>query len=190
MRRSESIGLVGRRRAVAAEWDFQMTRPAPTDADPMRRLLEIMRRLRDPVDGCPWDVAQGFADIAPYTIEEAYEVAECVETGDLDALKAELGDLLFQVVFYAQIADDEGKFGFADVAAAIGDKMVARHPHVFECADGRDADGQIRAWEARKAFERARKADADGRGQGLELSEMTIDQQEHLWLASKRQDRP
>lgn len=135
--------------------------PAPPDhTDPMERLLAIMARLRSPEGGCPWDLEQTHATIAPYTIEEAYEVAEAVEQGDPQALKEELGDLLLQVVFQAQIAQDAGGFTFADVAEAISTKMIRRHPHVFAQADGRDSDGQVAAWEVIKAEERAAKAKA------------------------------
>src|SRR6056297_1917182 len=106
----------------------------PLISDPkggMPRLLAIMRRLRDPETGCPWDIEQDFDTIAPYTIEEAYEVADAIDRQDWDELKDELGDLLLQVVFHAQIARDRGLFGFDEVADAISDKMVARHPHVF-----------------------------------------------------------
>jgi ATP diphosphatase len=123
---------------------------------PIDRLLAIMARLRDPQRGCEWDLAQDFATIAPYTIEEAYEVADAIERGDLEALRDELGDLLLQVVFHAQMAEEAGHFGFADVAAAISAKMEARHPHIFgEAAD----EGQSREerWEGLKAAERAAK---------------------------------
>lgn len=120
-------------------------------------LLVVMARLRDPVRGCPWDVKQDFASIATYTIEEAYEVAEAVERGDLADLKDELGDLLLQVVFHAQMASEQGAFGFADVVAAINDKMLRRHPHVFGTASVADADAQAAAWDAMKAAERAAK---------------------------------
>jgi len=99
------------------------------------RLLAIMARLRSPEDGCPWDVEQTFRTIAPYTIEEAYEVADAVERGDMADLKDELGDLLFQVVFHARMAEERGAFAFADVAKAVSDKMERRHPHVFGKAD-------------------------------------------------------
>jgi ATP diphosphatase len=125
---------------------------------PIDHLLEIMARLRDPKDGCPWDLEQSFATIAPYTIEEAYEVAEAIDHGDMPALKDELGDLLFQVVFYAQMAKENGDFDFDAIAQAIADKMIRRHPHVFEQADGRDSAGQVEAWEVTKARERAAKA--------------------------------
>jgi nucleoside triphosphate diphosphatase len=127
-----------------------------TDADAeMNRLLEIMARLRDPVAGCPWDKVQNFHTIAPYTVEEAYEVAEAAETDDAAALKDELGDLLFQTVFHARMAEEAGLFQFADVVAAICDKMVRRHPHVFGDKTIADADAQTVAWEEQKATERA-----------------------------------
>jgi nucleoside triphosphate diphosphatase len=122
-------------------------------------LLDIMRRLRDPKSGCPWDVAQTFATIAPYTIEEAYEVAGAIEDEDWAALKDELGDLLLQVVFHARMAEEQGLFEFGDVAAAIADKMIRRHPHVFDAAGGIDsADAQTVAWEEHKRRERAERA--------------------------------
>ncbi len=124
------------------------------------RLLEIMAILRDPVRGCAWDKEQTFATIAPYTVEEAYEVADAIEHGDMAALKEELGDLLFQVVFHAQMAKDENAFTFDDVVVAISDKMVRRHPHVFALADADSADGVVAAWEATKAEERAAKGHA------------------------------
>ena len=117
-------------------------------------LLDVMARLRDPDGGCPWDVEQNFATIAPYTIEEAYEVADAIQRGDLAALKDELGDLLFQVVFHARMAEEDGAFAFADVVAAITDKMIRRHPHVFGDADIRSEAEQRVAWEAQKAAER------------------------------------
>jgi ATP diphosphatase len=116
-----------------------------------------MARLRDPERGCPWDVKQDFASIATYTIEEAYEVAEAIDRGDLGDLKDELGDLLLQVVFHAQMANEQGAFAFADVVAAINDKMIRRHPHVFGDASVEDADAQTAAWEKMKAAERAAK---------------------------------
>lgn len=126
----------------------------------MDELLAIMRRLRDPRSGCPWDLQQSFASIAPYTIEEAYEVASAIEVEDHDGLKDELGDLLFQVVFHAQMANEQGLFGFADVARAICEKMIRRHPHVFARQPaGPDADAQSvkLAWEEIKRRERAAK---------------------------------
>ena len=120
-------------------------------------LLEIMRRLRGP-DGCPWDREQTFATIAPYTVEEAYEVAATIEDGDFQALPDELGDLLFQTVFHARMAEEAGLFDFGDVVAAITAKMIRRHPHVFGDADAaKDAAGQKLAWEALKAHERRAK---------------------------------
>ena len=128
-------------------------------SQPMPRLVEIMRRLRDPQTGCPWDIEQDFGTIAPYTIEEAYEVADAIQRADWDDLRGELGDLLLQVVFHAQIADDRGEFRFDDVANAMADKMVARHPHVFgdESRD-KSAEQQTRDWETVKAAERAARA--------------------------------
>jgi len=120
----------------------------------MTRLLGIMARLRDPETGCAWDVEQTFETIAPYTIEEAYEVADAIQKGDFAGLKGELGDLLLQAVYHARIAEEAGLFDFAGVAQAIGDKMVARHPHVFGDAEVRSAEEQTRAWEAQKARER------------------------------------
>lgn len=117
------------------------------------RLLDIMRRLREP-DGCPWDREQDFASIAPFTIEEAYEVADAIERGDLEALRGELGDLLFQVVFHSQLAAEQGAFAFADVVQAIADKLERRHPHVFGDAAVDNAAEQTRHWEAIKAAER------------------------------------
>lgn len=137
----------------------------------MPRLLEIMRRLRDPDTGCPWDIEQTFATIAPYTIEEAYEVADAIERQAWDELKGELGDLLFQSVFHAQMAAEAGLFTFDQVADTMSDKMVARHPHVFG-AESRDksAEQQTVDWETIKAAERAGKAETgtlDGVAVGL-----------------------
>lgn len=125
-------------------------------------LLSIMARLRDRDHGCPWDVEQDFASIAPYTIEEAYEVADAIDRKHLPDLKDELGDLLLQVVFHAQMAKEQGAFDFSDVVAAICDKMVRRHPHVFAGATVEDADAQTREWEAQKRREREAAGDADG----------------------------
>ncbi|MEO1038138.1 MAG: nucleoside triphosphate pyrophosphohydrolase [Pseudomonadota bacterium] len=126
---------------------------------PIKRLTALMTVLRDREHGCPWDVEQTFATIAPYTIEEAYEVADAIERDDMSALRDELGDLLFQVIFHSQMAQESGAFSFDDVALAIVDKMVRRHPHVFEAPDGRDAEAQTHAWEAIKAAERAAKGE-------------------------------
>jgi MazG family protein len=121
-------------------------------------VLDVMARLRDPQGGCPWDVEQNFRTIAPYTIEEAYEVADAIERDDMPALKEELGDLLFQVAFHARMAEEQGAFDFADVAQALADKMIERHPHVFsEAGDGRTAEQQTVAWETLKAEQRAAK---------------------------------
>ena len=139
--------------------DRDLIKAEPSDA--MDRLLAIMDRLRDPNGGCPWDIEQDFSSIAPYTIEEAYEVADAIERQDMPELKDELGDLLFQVVFHSQMAQEAGHFRFEDVADAISEKMLRRHPHVFSNADARDAQSQIQAWEAQKAAERAEKADRD-----------------------------
>jgi ATP diphosphatase len=128
------------------------------------RLLTIMKRLRDPQSGCEWDVAQSFESIAPYTIEEAYEVADAIARGDMADLKDELGDLLLQVVFHAQIAEDTGQFSFADVVNAISDKMERRHPHIF----GDVAEGGHHLWEQIKAEERQAKA-AGGTLDGVAL---------------------
>jgi ATP diphosphatase len=130
-----------------------MTEPA---IPPLERLLAIMARLRDPQHGCEWDCAQTFATIAPYTIEEAYEVADAIERKDLAALKDELGDLLLQVVFHSRIAEEAGHFAFADVAAAISAKMEARHPHVFGNAADEGQSRDVR-WEQLKADERSAK---------------------------------
>ncbi len=137
----------------------------------MPRLLAIMARLRDPAGGCPWDLEQDFASIAPYTIEEAYEVADAIERQAWGELEGELGDLLLQVVYHAQMAAEAGHFDFAAVARNVSDKMVARHPHVFG-ADSRDksADQQVADWERIKAAERAAKAETgvlDGVAVGL-----------------------
>ena len=136
-----------------------MTERMPTD---IGALLAIMARLRDPNGGCPWDVQQNFASIAPYTIEEAYEVADAIDRGDFGELKDELGDLLLQVVFHARMAEEAGHFAFADVVAAICDKMLRRHPHVFAGASVEDAEHQNRLWEEQKKRERdARDGDGD-----------------------------
>ncbi|MDQ1061785.1 nucleoside triphosphate pyrophosphohydrolase [Stenotrophomonas sp. SORGH_AS_0282] len=127
----------------------------------LERLLGIMARLRDPLRGCPWDLQQDFASIAPYTIEEAYEVADAIDRGDLDDLCDELGDLLLQVVFHAQMASEQGAFGFADVARAISDKMQRRHPHVFAQVQVDGAEDVNSNWESIKRAERAAKGDAD-----------------------------
>src|SRR5919205_3577183 len=141
-----------------------MTRPM------IDRLLAIMARLRDPERGCPWDIEQNFATIAPYTIEEAYEVADAIERQDMTALKDELGDLLLQVVFHARMAEEAGFFGFEDVAAAIADKMERRHPHVFGNAEIVSAAAQNEAWEAHKAAEREKAGAAQSALDGVALA--------------------
>jgi MazG family protein len=137
---------------------------------PIERLLAIMARLRDPARGCPWDREQNFATIAPYTIEEAYEVADAVARENMPELKDELGDLLFQVVFHARMAEEAGHFDFAGVANAISDKMERRHPHVFGEAKIRDAEHQTEAWETQKARERGEKAEGAGALSGVPLA--------------------
>src|SRR5437016_4887874 len=137
---------------------------------PIDRLLAIMARLRDPAQGCPWDREQDFATIAPYTIEEAYEVADAIERGDMAALKDELGDLLFQVVFHARMAEETGLFGFDDVAEAIADKMKRRHPHVFGDAEIASVAAQNEAWEAHKAAERHAQGGAESVLDGVALA--------------------
>lgn len=127
------------------------------------RLLEIMARLRAPIGGCPWDLEQNFHTIAPFTIEEAFEVADAIEQNDRAALLDELGDLLFQVVFHAQMAREEGAFDFDAVAGAIADKMVRRHPNVFADDEVATAAAQTIRWEDHKEAERAGKAAAEGR---------------------------
>ena len=132
------------------------------------RLLEIMRRLRDPVAGCPWDIEQSFATIAPYTLEEAHEVADVIERQAWDELPGELGDLLFQVVYHAQMARDAGLFGFDEVVRTISDKMVARHPHVFgDESREKSAAQQVADWEKIKAAERGPAGVLDGVALGL-----------------------
>ena len=129
---------------------------------PIERLLGIMKALRDPSSGCPWDREQDFASIAPYTIEEAYEVADAIAAEDMNGLLGELGDLLFQVVFHARMAQERGTFNFDDVANAISDKMERRHPHVFGDERIGSAEEQSRAWEAHKSAERAVTENDDG----------------------------
>src|SRR6201996_1047918 len=141
---------------------------------PLDRLLEVMARLRDLECGCPWDLEQDFATIAPYTIEEAYEVADAIARGDMAALKDELGDLLFQVVFHARMAEERSLFAFEDVAAAIAEKMERRHPHVFGDAEItpriENTAAQNEAWEAHKARERAATGNATSVLDGIALA--------------------
>ncbi|MEM7222377.1 MAG: nucleoside triphosphate pyrophosphohydrolase [Pseudomonadota bacterium] len=133
-----------------------------SNATNIARLLQVMARLRAPEGGCPWDIEQTFATIAPYTIEEAYEVAEAIRQDDMACLKEELGDLLLQVVYHARMAEERAAFDFDAVAGAIADKMVRRHPHVFGRDSVADAAAQTVSWEALKAEERAAKAAAKG----------------------------
>jgi ATP diphosphatase len=133
----------------------------PDPAGGIDRLLEIMARLRDPQGGCPWDVAQSFATIAPYTIEEAYEVADAIDRDDMADLRDELGDLLLQVVFHARMAQEIGAFDFRDVVAAICDKMTRRHPHVFADAVAGNAQAQSQAWDRHKHAERTAAGNPD-----------------------------
>ncbi len=138
-------------------------------AHPIFRLVQIMARLRAPEGGCPWDLEQTFATIAPYTIEEAYEVADAIARGDMGDLKEELGDLLLQVVYHARMAEEAGDFDFAAVAETVSDKMVRRHPHVFGDDEVRDAEVQTQRWEAIKAGERAAKGRAASALDGVPL---------------------
>jgi ATP diphosphatase len=131
--------------------------------DELKQLLQIMAALRDPQTGCPWDIEQDFASIAPYTIEEAYEVADAIERGDLDGLRSELGDLLLQVVFHSQMASEKGLFDFDDVAAAISAKLIRRHPHVFAGERAGTAAQQHHAWEAHKQAERRAAGESSDR---------------------------
>ena len=123
----------------------------------VKKLLDIMTKLRDPNGGCPWDVKQNFSSVAPYTIEEAYEVADAIDRNDMPDLKDELGDLLLQVVFHSRMAEEAGHFRFADVVESICDKMTRRHPHVFGGAKIEDAEEQTRLWELQKKREREEK---------------------------------
>lgn len=124
----------------------------------IKQLLEIMNALRDPISGCPWDLEQDFQSLIPYTIEEAYEVADAIERSDLDDVKNELGDLLFQIVFYSQLAEEQQAFNFSDVVQSISDKLIRRHPHVFSNAKVKDAKEQTKEWEKIKQQEREDKA--------------------------------
>jgi nucleoside triphosphate diphosphatase len=134
--------------------EIEMTRDTTGSVEP---LLAIMRALRDPVHGCPWDIEQSFSSISAYTLEEAYEVCDAISRGSVPDLKDELGDLLLQVVFHAQIASDQGLFGFRDVVLAICDKMIRRHPHVFGATTDRSDRARARSWEDDKARERSAK---------------------------------
>ncbi len=144
---------------MTGDGDGDGARPGARD---IQRLLQIMARLRNPDGGCPWDLQQDFSTIAPYTIEEAYEVADAIDRNDLTDLRDELGDLLLQVVFHAQMAAEQGAFDFGDVVASISDKMVRRHPHVFAETRADDADAVSANWEAIKRAERDAKGERDG----------------------------
>ncbi len=136
----------------------------------IERLTAIMARLRDPENGCPWDIQQDFASIAPYTIEEAYEVADAIERGDMPALQDELGDLMLQVVFHSQIAKEAGHFALEDVITSISDKMVRRHPHVFASITADTPEAVIRNWEDIKAAERDANTQATGALAGVAIA--------------------
>jgi ATP diphosphatase len=151
----------------------------------LNRLIRIMARLRDPAEGCEWDRAQDFASIAPYTIEEAYEVADAIGRGDMDALRGELGDLLLQVVFHARMAEELGHFAFADIAEAIADKLEARHPHLFGGAHDGD-EAQSDRWETLKAAERA-AGGASGALDGIALALPALMRAEKLQKRAARQ---
>jgi nucleoside triphosphate diphosphatase len=138
-----------------------MPKPTPQNPREISALLQIMADLRDPDEGCPWDVAQDYRSIASYTLEEAYEVVDAIERGNRDELREELGDLLLQVVFHAQMASEEGRFTFADVVEGICGKMIRRHPHVFVAADGRDVKQQTVEWEKIKQQEKLEQGGDD-----------------------------
>jgi len=133
----------------------------------IEKLIEVMAQLRDPQQGCPWDLEQSFETIVPHTLEEAYEVAETIENGEISELCDELGDLLFQVVFYARLAEEKGLFDFTQIVNGIVDKLVRRHPHVFGDEIIEDAEAQTRAWESHKARERADKSGDAGTLTGI-----------------------
>jgi nucleoside triphosphate diphosphatase len=158
---------------------------ATSDKRDIRTLLQIMARLRDPLHGCPWDREQTFATIAPFTIEEAYEVADAIDRDDLADLRDELGDLLLQVVFHARIAEEQQAFDFGGIVSAISEKMIRRHPHVFAGVAIATADEQSAAWEELKASERTAKSDPSAlAGVGLALPALT-----RAWKLGKRAAR-
>lgn len=163
------------------------------DNMPVNRLLEVMARLRDPDGGCPWDLEQDFRSIAPYTVEEAFEVADAIERGDLEDLKDELGDLLFQVVFHARLAQEAGAFDFDQVATAIADKLERRHPHVFGDAEVSDSREQTASWEAIKAEERRQvgaRSHLDGVSRGLPALRRAVKLQQRAARAGFDWDDP
>lgn len=153
------------------------------------QLIEIMEKLRDPETGCPWDIEQNFASIAPYTIEEAYEVAEAIENDDMVELKDELGDLLLQVVFHARMAEEQNSFDFADVVGAVSDKMIRRHPHVFADTVIESAEAQTAHWEELKSAERDRKSLRQDTGQDNSAMADVIAALPALMRAQKLQKR-
>jgi ATP diphosphatase len=159
--------------------------PATQAQTQIDRLLAIMAKLRDPAGGCPWDIVQDFSTIAPYTIEEAYEVADAIARGDMAALPDELGDLLFQVVYHSRLAEEAGHFAFADVTGAIADKMIRRHPHVFGDAAAREAATHSDAWEAQKASER-RARDEHGALAGVPVGLPALTRAEKLTKRAAR----
>ncbi len=146
----------------------------------IEKLLEIMAKLRDPVSGCPWDQQQDFSSIAPYTVEEAYEVADAIAREDLDGLRDELGDLLFQVAFHARMAEEQGAFDFEDVASGICDKMIRRHPHVYGTAEQREKGPEKGAWQRIKAAERSDKAANSSALDGVALALPALKRAEKL----------
>ncbi|MEQ8604087.1 MAG: nucleoside triphosphate pyrophosphohydrolase [Marivibrio sp.] len=163
--------------------------PPAAELDGVTRLRAVMAALRDPDDGCPWDLKQDYASIAPYTIEEAYEVADAIQRGNLPDLKDELGDLLLQVVFHSRMAEEDGQFDFDAVARAVAEKMIRRHPHVFapETTDGADTPEAVkRSWEETKAAERAAKGEDDSALSGVALALPALQRSEKL---SKRAAR-
>ncbi len=154
----------------------------------IHKLIEVMAALRDPLGGCPWDIEQDFSTIAPYTIEEAYEVADAIERGELGELRDELGDLLFQVLFHARMAEELGEFTFDDVVSAIVEKMVRRHPHVFGDEQVADAEAQTRAWEALKAKERKDKGHPQSLLDGVTLGLPALKRAEKLQKRAAQSD--
>ncbi len=152
-----------------------MPDPAQSAAAQLGRLLDIMAALRTPGTGCPWDLEQTFATIAPYTIEEAYEVADAIDRGQMSDLKEELGDLLLQVVYHARMAEEQNAFAFADVAAAVADKMVRRHPHVFGTAEQRAAGAPKGFWDKAKAAEQRARTEQQGSGPAAAAPDRLLD---------------
>lgn len=149
-------------------------------------LLQLMAALRNPQSGCPWDLEQSFASIAPYTLEEAYEVADAIERGEWGELRGELGDLLFQVVFHARMAEEQGLFNFQDVVDAIVEKMIRRHPHVFADQSVADATEQTQAWEQHKKQERRAQGKSQGTLDGVTLGLPALSRAEKLQRSAAR----